>query len=370
MNKTDEKPIISEQEQPHAAEEISENKREFAFGEFKLNSPSSAEMLNSKTVSEADEKAPISVSMVNKSKAEPDDKKEDSTQIDNPIFKELAEPKLPALKRENRARLQMQSPTRLHFYWSVKENPFQTLSRIFGNDAKNYTLVVKLLNQTTNREEISPIEATGSAWFNVDADATYRAEIGFYAANRPFVRLMFSNSVETPRRNPSTRQAADADWAVSADAFAEVLDNSGFTQDAFEVALAGDAGLAESSTRAAFANFFGGAEKDFTANDSGEMRFALLALASGYSLENLREQISSGLFAGLQENGENLNAENALAALRENFNVFTNENAPEETLAPTVFGASLINFPRRSKRFFKRNALPKLLPVSSFKSCR
>ncbi len=134
----------------------------------------------------------------------------------------------------------MQSPTRLNFYWSVKTNPFKTLNRAFGGKTGSYTLVVKLVNQKTGREEISPVEAEGSWWFDVDADSVYRAEIGFYAPNRPFVRVMFSNTVETPRKNPSPRRDYSADFAVSANQFAKVLDVSGFPQDAFEVALAGD----------------------------------------------------------------------------------------------------------------------------------
>ncbi len=362
MSETNQKPKSAKAEQSAETKSVFNPQKEFAPAEFKINPLSSAETIEKEFAAAIEKFGSQSSDIIQKN-----GEKEDSAKLENPVFRELAEPKLPALKRENRARLQMQSPSRLHFYWSVKENPFQTLHGIFGGAAKNYTLVVKLLDLKTNREEISPIEAEGAWWFNVDADSTYRAEIGFYSSNRPFVRLMFSNSVETPRRNPSPRPAADADWAVSADSFAEVLDNSGFTQDAFEVALAGDdAELAESSTRAAFANFFGDAEKDFAADDSSEMRFALLALASGYALEHLREQVSPALFAKLQETKENLSAEKALAALRENFNVFIDENADEETFAPAVFGASSINFPRRSKRFFKRNALPKLSPVSSF----
>src|SRR6187399_2686887 len=50
-----------------------------------------------------------------------------STTLDEmpPAFRELAQPKLPELRHENRARLQMQSPNRLYFYWSIGTNPFQ-----------------------------------------------------------------------------------------------------------------------------------------------------------------------------------------------------------------------------------------------------
>ena len=283
----------------------------------------------------------------------------------SPVFKELSEPKLPALPQENRARLQMQSPNRLYFYWSIKNNPFQTLNRVFGGNAASYTLVAKLVNRTQNKEEIVPIEAEGATWFDVDANSTYLTEIGFYAAQRPFVRLMFSNAVETPRKNPSPRGDFSVDWAVSANQFAQVLDVSGYAQDAIEVALAGDdLEFAETATRNAFSQVVGKQEQEnnFTEDNSSEIRFVLLALASGYSPENLRGQISKSLFAKLLETGENLSAEKALNALQENFGEFADETVEEE-FGQTVFGASLINFPR----FSKRRVLPKFAPISSLR---
>ncbi|MGH7785154.1 MAG: DUF4912 domain-containing protein, partial [Candidatus Binatia bacterium] len=156
-----------------------------------------------------------------------------------PAFKQLAAVELPELERENRARLQMQSPHRLFFYWSMRHNPFQTLHRAFG-DTGSYELVAKLINLTRDTEEIHRIEAEGSTWFSVDADSAYRVEIGFYAPNRPYVRVMFSNTVTTPRKRPSPRVATSADWNVTANTFAQVLNVSGFRRDAFEVAAAGD----------------------------------------------------------------------------------------------------------------------------------
>ncbi len=279
------------------------------------------------------------------------------------VFKELSEPKLPELPKENRARLQMQSPNRLYFYWSIKNNPFQMLNRVFAENAANYTLVAKLVNQTQSREEIIPIEAEGSAWLDVDANSTYRTEIGFYAAQRPFVRLMFSNTVETPRKNPSPHRDFSSDWAVSANQFTQVLDVSGYAQDAVEVALAGDnLEFADNAARNAFSQVAGNLANDFTENDAGEIRFVLLALASGYSPENLRGQISKNLFAKLLETGENLNAEKALDALQENFGEFADEPI-EENFGQTVFGASSINFPR----FSRRKVLPKFAPISSLR---
>jgi hypothetical protein len=290
----------------------------------------------------------------------------------DPIFAELATPVLPNLQKENRARLQMQSPNRLYFYWSIKNNPFQTLQKVFGGNTGSYQLIAKLINQSNEREEMHAVDAEGNWWFNVESDSTYRAEIGFYAPNRPYFRVMFSNTIETPRKSPSPRTASDADWAVSAATFAEVLDISGFARDAFEVALTGDdAENAGFATENAFRHLIGEGSKGF---NSEEIRYALLALASGISLEELRGQISDPLFAILQENLEKLSSENALTALKENFEIFDEEFFEEEELSAAVHGASLINFPsNRRKRTipktlspkFKKQIVPHLSPISS-----
>ncbi len=93
-------------------------------------------------------------------------------------FKLLAEPTLPALPRRNRARLQMQTPTRIYFYWSLKQDPWTTLRSVFGNDTGSYTLVIKLVDSTSGREEIRQADAEGNYWFDVEPDRVFQAEIG------------------------------------------------------------------------------------------------------------------------------------------------------------------------------------------------
>src|SRR4030095_1042968 len=91
----------------------------------------------------------------------------------SPVFKELASTELPRLERENRARLLMQSPNRLYFYWSMRANPFQLLAKALGGNTGSYTLVAKLVDLTRDSEEVYQIEAEGSTWFAVDADREY-----------------------------------------------------------------------------------------------------------------------------------------------------------------------------------------------------
>lgn len=264
-----------------------------------------------------------------------------------PAFKELREPRLPDLPRENRARLLMQTPNRLYFYWSLKNNPYQILHRVFGDNVGSYTLVLKLVNETRGTDEIHATDAAGNYWFSVEADCTYHAEIGFYAPNRPYFRALFSNPVTTPRRSPSPRIATDADWTMTTEEFAKVLDVSGFKQDAVEVVLAGDDREAsDEATRSAFTELTGESVSfaEFTAD---ELRFALLALASGVTLESLRWSISPALFEMLSKYAESLSAEAALAALQAKFNIEGEEFDFYEEASPAVYGASLVAFPRR-----------------------
>jgi hypothetical protein len=283
----------------------------------------------------------------------------------SPVFRELAEPKLPELAHENRARLLMQTPNRLFFYWSVGSNPFQKLNRALGSNTASYTLVVKLVDLRRESEQIHAIESEGSWWFDVEADGEYRAEIGFYAPNRPYVRALFSNTVETPRKSPSPRADTEADWSVSADRFARVLEVAGFTEDAFEVAMAGDdLDTAEGATRAAFSELVDDRSIDFEGVPGDELRHVLLMLAAGMPLESLRWRISPALFAILQQRAESLSAEKALTALKQRFDIQADEIIEEE-LGSAVFGASSVNFPRRLKT---RRTLPKFQPVSSLRT--
>src|SRR5829696_5675755 len=141
----------------------------------------------------------------------------------SPAFQELALPKLPALERQNRARLQVQTPNRIFFYWSLRSNPFQALRRSLGNEIADYALVLRLIDTETDREELHLIEPEGTHWFNTEAGRSYRAEIGFYSTTRPFIRILYSNTVTTPRKSPSPRAASESEWRVTSRKFAEVL---------------------------------------------------------------------------------------------------------------------------------------------------
>lgn len=277
-------------------------------------------------------------------------------------FKTLAAPTLPSLERENRARLQMQSPTRLYFYWSARENPWALLRNAFGGETGSYQLVLKLTNLRRDTEEIHTAEPEGNYWFNVEPGGEYQAEIGFYAPNRPYFRVIYSNTVETPRRTPSPRSATEADWSISTDKFAEVLDVAGFSRDAFDVAMTGDDPVAaEDVTRTAFFKLISRGNYDVEAVSAEDIRYAMLSLAAGASLDELRHSVSAVLFEMLEANAENLTRKRAMTTLTEHFDIDESEFG-EEQLGPEVYGASLVGFPRTLK---PRSLSSRYNPLSS-----
>jgi hypothetical protein len=222
--------------------------------------------------------------------------------------------------------------------------------------------VLKLIDLKRDSEQIHPVDAEGSWWFDAESDGEYRAEVGFYAPNRPYIRALFSNTVTTPRTSPSQRVDTEADWAVSAERFARALELAGFTEDAFDVAMTGDDHAAsETATRGAAAELMETSETDFDGIPAEEIRYALLLLASGLPLDALRFRISPAMFALMQQNSERLSPNNAFRVLKDRFEIEASE-ITEEEFGPAVFGASSINFPKRLKT---RRTFPKLSPVSS-----
>jgi hypothetical protein len=283
----------------------------------------------------------------------------------SPVFRELAYPKLPELKRENRARLQMQTPNRVYLYWSLKNNPFQILHRAFGSNTGSYTLIAKLVNETRGTEQIHAIDAEGNWWFSVEPGSTYRAEIGFYAPNRPYFRALYSNSVTTPRRAPSKLAASDADWRIGSDKFAQVLDVAGFKQDAFDVAIAGDnADDSATATYEAISELTERPRSEFTGMDADDIRYALILLAAGATIEELRFRVSDEVFAMLQSAADRLTRDNAVSVLRSHFDIADDETIEEfEESGTAVFGASVVHFPKRVRT--RPRVSDKYRPISS-----
>jgi len=272
----------------------------------------------------------------------------------SPIFELLAEPQLPQLPSEDRARLQLQSPNRIFFYWSFRGQPYETLRKILGRRAEGFFLAVKLTELSSKNEIILPVDTSGSWWFDVESDSSYRAEIGFRGEKGAFVRLLFSNIIKTPRTSPSPRRAESKKFGVTSKEFARALHVSGYTQDAYEVASSVDADTAADLRPDIYERIFGRRKPQLSLQQENELRLALFALAAGQSLEEIRKKISKKTFELLMNSlgGDMGNFETVKIrrVLEEEFDF------GEEDFSPAVYGASRINFPRKRK----------IAPVSSF----
>jgi hypothetical protein len=286
--------------------------------------------------------------------------KEDSPQNKvSPIFRELAEPKLPSLPMEDRARLQLQSPNRLFFYWSLRGMPFETLKKIFGTRAQNFFLAAKLVDLDSGNQTILPVESQGSFWFDVNSDTLYRAEIGFLSDSGSFVRLIYSNSLRTPRTSPSPFRDFSEKFHITTEKFAQVLDFSGFSRDALTVTRY-DSETSRSQINSRIrALMFGERFVQISPDEEEELYFTLMSFASGISLTELRKRISQRTFDLVSAVFEKRSKERVATGLRF---VFNKEFEIEEEFAPAVFGASLINFPKWKRR--RGNILPVSSPGS------
>ena len=109
-----------------------------------------------------------------------------------------------------------------------------------------------------------------------------------------------------------------------------------------------DANDAERTSQRAFSRFLGKTHFEFTGITSGDIRYAMLALASGVMLNELRGKIGTALFAVLQANADKIESGKAMSALTEYFDIDEAEFT-EEQFGAAVFGASLVNFPRTLK---------------------
>lgn len=271
----------------------------------------------------------------------------------------LAEPELPPLMRRDRATLLVQSPTRVYFYWTLRKDPYRTLGKILGNRVGNYRLYLRLLDLDTDRAEMHPAETDGNWWFNTDPGHRYRAEIGFFAPFRPFIRIAFSNTVQTPALGPSPRAAESAEWRIRADEFASILNAAGYRRDAAGVAFIGD--------DAARADFYAIESLAYILDhtqinqrfSADELAFALSYLASGYPLDGLRSKIGATLFAFLQQYADKWRLPEVIQRIREKFSPGVDEFDEEEYPA-FISGASGAHLPgKRHKRPFGWFTLPR-----------
>jgi hypothetical protein len=134
-----------------------------------------------------------------------------------------------ALLKRDFIQLLLQSPHRLYLYWTFARDPHATLREAFGELAAQYRLAVRLVKVESGEEFL--LDAAGgerAQWLEVYPRHVYRAEVGFHAAGRPFVRLLASNTVSTPPDRASQLSDTEREFQLGANEFAQLLGGAGY----------------------------------------------------------------------------------------------------------------------------------------------
>lgn len=283
---------------------------------------------------------------------------------------------LPETYAGDRIRLLAQSPYKLYLYWSHARDPFAALRRAFGEAASaRYRVTLRLVDVEAGAETLFEASPARNHWFYVRAGRLYRAEVGLFAQGRPFIRLLTSAEVRSPRASVSALTDDAPQFNVSPPEFARVLNEAGYASDALEVTLeAADAGTHDGSTRE-IARLLTGL--DAPATDPGllaEMRALLAALAFGVPLDRLREMVSPTLALWLEQvvaahrepvdGAHLLEILRATLALELEYDDFLSAEDAEATRHGTrfVWGASDVRLPSRWPRVWMPSMTPGAKP--------
>jgi hypothetical protein len=212
-------------------------------------------------------------------------------------FEKMLGPQLLPPKSRDRATLLVQSPYRIYFYWSFRSDPYKRLKRAFTGQTGSYSLCIRLINLTTGETQYYLIENEDSWWFKASPKNSYRAEVGFYAPNRPFVRILSSNLVKTPSAGPSARAAREDAWEAGPIYFDELLKFSGFAQSP---GFADEFDEADFIDYGEFIPFLQKLFQEASALDwhnLKELKYALELLSRGKSLDQISNEISGLVYS-------------------------------------------------------------------------
>ncbi|HEY0100170.1 MAG TPA: DUF4912 domain-containing protein [Pyrinomonadaceae bacterium] len=139
-----------------------------------------------------------------------------------------SEESLPLVLKRDSIQLLLQSPNKLFLYWSFANDPRVALRSAFGELAAHYRLAVRLVKVESGEEFLLDAPGERMQWFEVYPRHVYRADVGFHAAGRPFVRLLSSGEVRTPPDSASHLSAQEPEFQVKPDEFARLLDGAGY----------------------------------------------------------------------------------------------------------------------------------------------
>jgi hypothetical protein len=135
---------------------------------------------------------------------------------------------LPVLPERDYIQLLLQSPHKLYLYWTFARDPHVALREAFGALAAHYRLAVRLIKVESGEEFLLDASGERAQWFEVYPRHVYRAEVGFHAPGRPFIRLLASDTVTTPPDRASHFSDTEREFQLEAGEFAQLLGGAGY----------------------------------------------------------------------------------------------------------------------------------------------
>ena len=135
---------------------------------------------------------------------------------------------LPETVGRDSVQLFAQSPHRLFVHWSHAGDPSAALREAFGDAASHYRLVVRLSDLTDDSAQTYDAAPERAQWLAALPDRDYRADIGFHADGLPFVTLLSSSTVHTPRAAVSPNADTEPRFHIAPDDFSRLLEHTGY----------------------------------------------------------------------------------------------------------------------------------------------
>ncbi|HYY41958.1 MAG TPA: DUF4912 domain-containing protein [Pyrinomonadaceae bacterium] len=284
---------------------------------------------------------------------------------------------LPVYTRDD-LQLLVQSPYRLYAYWQYAHDPFATLRRAFGAAADGYHLIVRLVDAESGATETGAASPARNYWFDVQPGRAYRAEVGFAAEDKPFIRLLTSDLARTPPASVAPETDEAPEFHAGAGELARVVNEAGYAGDALALALEDADDATQHESTLALAHTLAAAPLPaLGANELQELRALIVALVVAEPLASVRARLSSPLAAWLDalvaQHGALPRQADLLETLRAmfGFELEVDEDADAAALRPTSFAWSASSV-RQSERRVRvwlpsmtpgRGALPSLRPL-------
>lgn len=274
---------------------------------------------------------------------------------------------LPELDARDDLRLLVQSPYRLYAYWQHAHDPHATLRRAFGAAAAGYQLTIRLLDGADGATQIDLATPARNHWFDVQPGRAYRAEVGFAATDKPFVRLLASADAHTPTVGVAPESDERPEFHASAGEFARVVNETGYAGDALAVALeATDEADGHENTLTLAHALANAVLPALGPAELVQLRALIVALVFAEPLPHIRARLAPTLArwldALLAEHGANIDQPRLLELLRElfGFELEIDEETQTTALRPTSFAwsASAVRQPDRRVRVW----LPSMTP--------